>query len=238
MSELSLPQLLVELEDVLRTMPPIYEFNNHAPEHLAWLGRASAVMHAWDQLKAIAMFDKHAALMNMHTSSELEAGTRGAITMLHQARHDLRMRTQGSLNINVGTGAVFDYFDEVRKAAETARLDLLFIDPYLDAEFVSRYLPHVAAGVTVRLLARERLSLLLPAAELFQKQRGLVIEVRSAPDFHDRYLIVDRIACYQSGASFKDGAKKAPTTLTQITDAFGAVLATYEDMWKRATPQP
>jgi len=39
------------------------------------------------------------------------------------------------------------------------------------------------------------------------------------------------LSCYQSGASFKDGAKKAPTTLTQITDAFSAVSATYEQRW-------
>ena len=60
------------------------------------------------------------------------------------------------------------------------------------------------------------------------------MQVRSAPNFHDRYLIVDRTACYHSGASFKDGAKSAPTTLTRITDAFAAILATYEGLWAGA----
>jgi hypothetical protein len=32
----------------------------------------------------------------------------------------------------------------------------------------------------------------------------------------------------------KDGAKSAPTTLTQITDACAAMLQTYEDLWKKA----
>ena len=238
MNKLPPAQLLGEIEDVLRTMPPLYTYSNHETEHLAWLGRASAVMHAWDELKAIAQFDTDATRMNARTTQEAEAGSRGVLTMLHQARHDLRMRTQGSLSVNVGAGAVFDYFDEVRKVAETAKLDLFFVDPFLDAEFVSRYLPHITAGVRVRLLARERLTLLLPAVELLRKQGGLAIEVRSAFGFHDRYLFVDRVSCYQSGASFKDGAKKAPTTLTQITDAFTAVLTTYEDLWNKATPQP
>lgn len=35
-------------------------------------------------------------------------------------------------------------------------------------------------------------------------------------------------------ASFKDGAKPAPTTLTQITDAFAVMLQTYEDLWSKA----
>ena len=111
---------------------------------------------------------------------------------------------------------------------------MLFIDPYLHAEFVSRYLPHVAVGVTVRLLARERLAELLPAVTLFRQQKQTPIEVRAAQGFHDRYVFVDGIACFQSGASFKDGAKKAPTTLTQIVDAFSVVHQIYEKAWSSA----
>ena len=130
---------------------------------------------------------------------------------------------------------MFDYFDEVRKIIAEAKSDLLFVDPYLDGEFVSRYLGQVGSGVSVRLLARERLPSLKPAVEAFAKQTSLSIEVRSAPNFHDRYIFVDRMACCQSGASFKDGAKNAPTTITQITDAFTAVRKTYEDLWSSAT---
>jgi hypothetical protein len=136
--------------------------------------------------------------------------------------------------VAVPHGLVFDYFDELRKIIELAKQDVLFVDPYLDAEFVSRYLPHVAAGVMIRLLAREKLATLLPAVDLLSRQNGRTIQVRSAASFHDRYAIVDRISCYQSGASFKDGAKSAPTTLTQITDAFAGVATTYEDLWKGA----
>ncbi len=144
------------------------------------------------------------------------------------------MLTVGPSNVAVGQGMVFDYFDEIRKAIELATQDLLFVDPYLDAEFVSRYLPHVQAGVTVRLLANKKLAKLLPAVEAFVKQHGARIEVRAALNFHDRYLFVDRSTCYQSGASFKEGASKAPTTLTEITDAFRPVGQTYEDLWSGA----
>jgi hypothetical protein len=135
----------------------------------------------------------------------------------------------------LATGLVFDYFDEVRTAIEIAKSDVLFVDPYLDAEFVSRYLPAVSQGVSIRLLAREKMASLVSASTLYQQQTGATIAVRSASNFHDRYFFVDRTVCYQSGASFKDGAKKAPTTLTQITDAFQAVLNTYETLWSGAT---
>ena len=71
----------------------------------------------------------------------------------------------------------FDYFDEIRKVLETAQRDVLFVDPYLDAEFVSRYLGHIPAGVSIRLLARERIQTLIPAVELYAKQSNTKIEV-------------------------------------------------------------
>jgi hypothetical protein len=157
-----------------------------------------------------------------------------AITILHQAQHDLRMETQGLVNVAVSKGSLFEYFDEIRKAVEGAKQDVFFVDHYLDAEFVSRYLPHIMPGVSARLLSREKLPTLLPAVDAFVQQHKLTVQVRSASNFHDRYVFIDEAICYQSGASFKDGAKAAPTTLTQITDAFLAVSQTYENLWNGA----
>jgi hypothetical protein len=159
-------------------------------------------------------------------------GFKEIMVFLHQARTDIKMRTLGPTNIALPRGGVFDYFDEIRKTVELANQEVFFVDPYLDAEFVSRYLPHIRVEVTIRLLTSDRrLSTLLPAVELFIKQNGHVLNVRSTSGLHDRYLFVDKGSCYQSGASFKDGARQAPTTLTQITDAFGPVWQTYEKLW-------
>jgi hypothetical protein len=231
MADISNEQLLAEVEDLIRTMPPLQQANE---ETLSWLGRAAAVIHQWDMAQAIAFDGAVRALGALNVLDKLR-GEQGIVTMLHRARHDLRMQTIGPATIVVGQGAVFDYFDEVRRIVEAAESDILFVDPYLDAEFVSRYLPHVAAGVLVRLLARERIATLLPAAALIRQQKSQSVEVRSAPQFHDRYVFVDRRECYQSGASFKDGAKTAPTTLTQIVDAFAEVHGVYETIWDSAT---
>ena len=168
---------------------------------------------------------------------EFHQGYLGLMVLLQEARADLRMTTLGPVNTAIGQGLVFDYFDEIRKIIALANTDLLFVDPYLDADFVSRYLPHVPAGVPIRLLTREKLTTLIPAVRLFTQQAQLGIMVRSAPNFHDRYILVDEKACYQSGASFKDGGRTAPTTITQITDAFTAVRQTYESMWQQAKPE-
>ena len=222
--------LLGEVEDILRSMPPRETLRHSADENFAWLGRVAAFVEIWSFPKSISL---NLAVNEFHGqgSKEAQEGFRKILTLLHQARQDLRMKTVGPVNAAVGHGQVFDYFDEVRKIIEPASQDLFFIDPYLDAEFVSRYLPHAKKGTVIRLLGRERIATLLPAVDQFSKQTGIQVGIRTATGFHDRYVIVDSSACYQSGASFKDGAKAAPTTLTQITDAFEVVKKTYEDMW-------
>lgn len=226
-------ELLGEVEDILRTMPPRGSLFEISDNNLAWLGRATAFVGAWDRPKEMVFSVAITQLQNPKSYLS-DQGLARVITMLNQARHDLRMKTLGPLNTALGAGQTFDYFDELRQIIEPATQDLLFTDRYLDAEFVSRYLPHVKAGVTVRLLARDRLPSLLPAVELFAQQSGLTIQIRSAQAFHERWVFVDRAQCYQSGASFKDGAKNAPATLTQVIDAFPAVLKTYEDIWIQA----
>jgi hypothetical protein len=230
---LSKEQLLVEIEDVIRTMPPQPTLRHATTESLEWLGRVSAVLTVWNHGIVIGL---SIYIQNFgHRDDDVaESAFRQVMVWLHQARQQLRMEMLAPTNVAVAQGMVFDYFDEIRRSIELAKQDLLFVDPYLDAEFVSRYLPYVAAGVTVRLLARQRLTTLLPAVDTFARQAGIKKEVRSAPHFHDRYIFAEKVSCYQSGASFKDGAKKAPTTLTQITDAFPAVRKTYEDLWSGA----
>jgi hypothetical protein len=180
----------------------------------------------------VVLFNMATTRLSSIFASDFNIGVREMMVLLHQARNDLRMRTLGPTNLALPRGGVFDYFDEVRKTIELANQEVLFVDPYLDAEFVSRYLPHVRTGVAIRLLTSDKkLGLLLPAVDLFIKQNSRAVSVRSTNGLHDRYVFIDKGSCYQSGASFKDGAKQAPTTLTQITDAFGPVWETYEKLW-------
>lgn len=231
---MSREQLLVEMEDIIRTMPPRATIRHETQENVAWFGRASAAIEAWNSSKVPLVKEYLDLFFSNGHARETGYGFTKLLTLLHQAQSELRLETLGPASVAVSHRMVFEYFEEIRKIIEFAREDLMFVDPYLDAEFVARYLPHVATGVTIRLLAREKLATLLPALDAFARQTGAAVEIRSASNFHDRYVFVDKVSCYQSGASFKDGAKAAPTTLTQITDAFASMLKTYEDIWSRA----
>lgn len=150
----------------------------------------------------------------------------------------LRLETNSFTTKQLGKGAVFDYFREVQEIICAATRDILFIDPYLDAEFVSTYLPQVPARITVRLLTVNRQASSLKAAlELYNKQYGAAVQLRAMDNktLHDRHLVIDGTDVYQSGASFKDGAKSAPTTLNQIVDVAAVMIAAHQHRWDGST---
>lgn len=228
-------RLLPEVEDILRAAPSLEEFasDSGSGKHLAWLGRAAAALKRWDIVCTVRV---SAAVMKVPSENRhVCRQTLATLTiLLQQARSDLRMELdRGSLV--VAEGGVFEYFNELRKVIETARTEVFFVDPYLDADFVSQYLPYVAESVSIRLLGGpKKRATLLPAVDLFTRQHRRSIIVRVSDRLHDRYLFVDRAACYLSGASFKDGAKNAPAVLTQITDAFAAMWDTYQRLWNES----
>jgi hypothetical protein len=230
--------LLGAIDDLLRTMPSAENFTNPDDDILNWLGRAGALIAKWKgptQFVHISAFKMAADTIttgaNKHGADGSYVAVRQIRRILSEIQTDLQLNTDGPLAVPFGAGKRYEYFDEVRKRVEAAAEEVFFVDPFLDADFVAKYLPYVKSGVLIRLLTRRHLTTLVPAVEEFAKQNGHTIQVRADPNFHDRYVFIDRAAGYHSGASFKDGAIKAPTTLTQITDAFDVVLKTYEDMW-------
>ena len=227
-SELSDETLLAQLDELVRQMPPREKMHLDDDETLDWRGRVRAVFGHLGFVQSGPMSSALDRLRDPRMSDPAKVRE-----LLHSARHDFRMKTLGPLSLPIDAGAVFHYFDGLTKIIEEAKTDILFVDPYLDKDFVSRYLSHVAPSATVRLLGTQKMPALVAAVELFGKQHGLNIEVRSSEDMHDRYVFIDGRSCYQSGASFKDGGKK-PTTLTQIVDPFAAVKQTYEDLWNAA----
>lgn len=222
-------QMLAEVEDLLRSMPPRETIRRELRENFSWLGRAAAIVSMWDPITGVRFGGYLTELAGVMAQGTTEA-FRKIIVTLHQVQHDLRMRTVGPVSVAASQGAHFAYFDAIKKVVQQAKIDLLFVDPYLDADFVSQYLPMIDSGVAVRLLSmdRKKLATLLPAVDAFVKQFGTTVSVREHPNLHDRYVLVDGAQCYQSGASFKDGPRNADTTVTQVVDLFNEVKAGYE----------
>ena len=240
LTQAQVESLLAEVADILRVAPTTeaYASDSSSDEHIAWTGRATAAIARWGRMSVPNFSAVKASVVQNNVPSDDPRVSRKALGVfkmcLHQATSDLRQEL-GRGSVVVAEGRVFEYFDELRKVIETARTEVFFVDPYLDADFVSRYLPYVAEGVSIRLLGGpKKRTTLLPAVDSFAEQHGRPVAVRVSDGLHDRYLFIDEAACYLSGASFKDGAKNAPTVLTQITDAFQAMWDTYQRRWNES----
>ena len=149
----------------------------------------------------------------------------------------LELQTNSFTAIEVAKGKPHDYFEEVRSLITKACKDVLFADRYLDADFAKTYLPQMKDGVSVRLLTSHKSAgSLTPAVDLFAQQSKLAVEVRSldSADIHDRQLIVDGQELYVSGASFKDGGRLSPSTISQVVDGAGALIGAREADWAKA----
>src|SRR5579864_8546852 len=97
-------QLLAEVEDVIRTAPPLESFYKREPEAAEWFGRFSAVMRAWDSRRSLEVEFIHQQIENF---SKIDYGTQRAMALLHEARHTLRIETVGPLRVAVAHGQVF-----------------------------------------------------------------------------------------------------------------------------------
>lgn len=228
-------QRLAFLENLVRTRPSTHKALNAYDEVEDWFADLFAISETLEMFtksrlqNAIERFLHQSKLKNFRTTDARFYNL--IILQLKAECRRMRLDTVGPVSLSVGQGQVYDYFEAIREQIQLASKDILFVDPYINADFVKKYLPNVPAGVVVRLLGRKYMESLIPAVETFIKQSGIPISVRSSKDLHDRYLFIDGETCYQSGASFKDGADRTATTLTQITDAFDSVYETYQNLW-------
>ena len=238
-------ELLVEVKDLIRTIPPQSTFvasENH--EVLAWLGRVAAVLDNWNSLRSISLrVSRHISTLQsagvldlLDDRNEVNTAYRALVTTLHQAQYDLTMKTTGPVSMVIDSGRPYDYFDELRKIIETARIEIWFIDPYLDASFVSQFMTQIVSEVNVRLLTSARyIESLVPAVTNWAVQNRVQMDLRlCSTGLHDRFVFIDDKSCYQSSASFKDGTRKNSATIIQVTDTFEALYSTYNSMWENA----
>jgi hypothetical protein len=138
--------LLGELEDLIRNQPPRATIRRDTPDHRVWIGRAVAAVSHGDMVSG-TQARGYAKAIHQVMAREAGDGIDGLFNLLYEASGSLRLATLGPITIAIGHGLVFDYFDEIRKLIAEAGSDLLIVDPYLDADFVSRYLQGVRSGV-------------------------------------------------------------------------------------------
>lgn len=229
MDQINQKQLLGEVEDLIRSGP---KSSDRAAADHQWLGQVSALLDK--SLQDSSSVDSFLSAMGRTGSlkrREQEASFRRINVSLSKARRVLQWRTGASTGVVIERGMEFDYFDRIRKIIEQANSEIFFVDPYINAEFVSNYMGFIDSSIKTRLLTNSDVNSLVTAIKFLSKQSGVGVEIRSSKGIHDRFIFVDQQNCYMSGASFKDGAKRSPTVIAQITDAFDALFGCYQKIW-------
>ena len=94
---------------------------------LAWL--AIAALTHWN---TSSRMDLVTIQNDLHSGSNarVERGYRGLLTLVHQGRHHLRMRTAGALSVPVEGGKVHQYYEALRGIIEAASTELFFVDQF------------------------------------------------------------------------------------------------------------
>ena len=223
-------KLLASLKQSISTMPS----RDDIPNNPQWYGAASAALKSWKissvaTLPLITNFNSHVPRLRQNAYDQLSS-------LIHEAIHDLEMKENLSSSTTIPAGKVFDFYKEVRKILQSASEEVFIVDPYLDATFVERYIP-IMHHVSVQLLTSGRYKDLTGALQMYIAQNPMKVELKICPDFHDRFIFIDRKICFHSGASFKDGAVKTPASLIQMIDAFIVTQKIYEDLWLTSQTQ-
>ena len=220
-------QLLAEVEELIRSAPTS---DSQALDRPEWLGQVSAVLT--ESLQNSSAVDSY--LMDMKYRSvtgDIGSSYGRILVSLHRAKRILQWHTGVPTGVVIEEGMVFDYFDRIRTIIECAKHEIFFVDPYMEVDFVSRYMKFISSGVNSQLLTSKKSDTLVAALGMFAKQSRTNIEVRLSKHIHDRFIFVDQQSCYLSGASFKDGAKRSPTIIAQITDGFDVLFGCYRKIW-------
>lgn len=235
-------ELYKSLAHLVETFPTLAYGQPLSAEEWKWLGRCHALVGiTTNQATAIQFQLASDRLGSMYGHESAASEIRGALyRALAAAELKVSPGVQGAF---IQTGASFDALGAVGKILRQAKRDLLVVDPYLDARFLTDFALMADEGVAIRLLA-DKQSLypsLKPAAERWAEQNGALrpLEVRVAParTLHDRLLIADGSAAFAVSQSFKDLAARSPATIMPAEPAITSLkVASYGDLWAAATP--
>jgi hypothetical protein len=135
-------------------------------------------------------------------------------------------------------GSDHDAYVHIRAILQSAKTNLLLIDPYMDCSIYQVLGTLTPATMTVSLLTSKYPADFALEARKFTKQHpGFGVEVRTTRDFHDRFIILDQAKCYLLGASVKDAGNKGFTIVPlQEASIVQFILKHANEVWAAATP--
>ena len=117
----------------------------------------------------------------------------------------------------------FDSIRQVSRLVESAKSEILIIDPYSDATTLD-VRAGKRTGVTVRLVCKDRGKPTPTEIAKFNKQyKGLTVSY--SDDFHDRFVIIDNAELHNFGSSVNSLGRRVSTYSTRDAKEIAKLLA-------------
>lgn len=113
-------------------------------------------------------------------------------------------------------GQIYNAFSFIVELIQKAKKELSLIDNYVDVNTLN-ILCKKKQGVGVVIVTAGKGSLSTKDITKFNAQYPK-LSVKTTTNFHDRFLIIDKVEVYHVGASIKDAGKKS-FGITKIEDA-------------------
>jgi hypothetical protein len=111
-------------------------------------------------------------------------------------------------------GTAFDAYIAIRDILYRASTDLMIVDAYPSSEILTTVKSGPVQSLAVQFLTtdkglNQRPDAVLEAQKFVQQFPASTVEIRTASDFHDRFIVINQTECYHVGASVKDAGTKA-----------------------------
>lgn len=234
-------QLSALLEAVIRGAPA-FEYQQPLTEtERRWLGRAEAIVEASGSMPALVEF--RVARQNLGTIYH----SRDALLLpLETAYGRVELHAPvAARGAFIPAGDTWNGYAALVKLIQNECDDLLVVDPYINSDLFTEFLPHSMARTGVRCLTMRRSENhpgLVAAAskwatDAFGKSKP--VEVRYAPkgSLHDRLIIIDKRETWLISQTFKDIAKRSPASVSRAeADVCEMKAAHYDALWVQSIP--
>jgi hypothetical protein len=235
--------LYMHLGRLVQTMPNL-AIAAITPDIQQWLGRAGALIEQIGKFSDIA--EMRAATSGLAQPS-LKIGSAHTIkTLIYRALATAEFAApataQGAF---IPAGNEVDAFAAIAKVLDSAKAEVLIVDPYLDEKALTDFGPLAPEGVSLRLLADGyyHYPTLLAAARRWPSQyasRPLELRLSSPRVLHDRLIVIDGKDVWSITQSLKDFAVRSPASIVRVDDPeiAGLKIAAYEERWLLASTFP
>lgn len=210
---------------------------------MRWLGRAGALIEAVCGIADHHHFKNLRSTMLTATLTDADSQMRHIRVLLYAAlaKAELHAPT-ASTGAFIPAGNTFDALAAITGVLRECRGSTLIVDPYMDATALTEFLPMLAEGIHLRLLAsgKQKSAGLPEAVERWKTQFGpkRPIELRyTLPrQLHDR-LIMDSTNVWSISQSLNAIAQRSPAMIQRIGPDIGAAKReAFQDLWDNSEP--